>query len=135
MMGGAPLHRRSASRRPLAITTVGWLFVLVGVVGLISGARALMGDVAHPSTAGPANGGDLGLVLAVRALAGAAGALILYGVSWGRWLLIAWMAWHVVLSLGHTPGEVAVHAVFLVLLAFVLFNRQAAAYFGTGRAV
>ena len=61
------------------------------------------------------------------------GALILRGVSWARWLLVAWMAWHVVLSLGHTPGELAVHALFLVLLLLVLFRRQASAYFATAR--
>jgi hypothetical protein len=126
-------HRRSATRRPLAITILGWLFVLVGVAGLVSSALSLWNDVARPSGGGPAHRGEPGLVLAVRALAVVGGALVLYGVSSARWLLVAWMAWHVVLSLGHTSGELAVHAVFLVLLLFVLFSRQATAYFGTAR--
>jgi hypothetical protein len=126
---GPTSHRRSATRRPIAITILGWLFVLVGVAGLISSAPSLMGVVARPSVGGLAHGGELGLVLAVRALAVVGGALILYGVSWGRWLLVAWMAWHVVLSLGHTPGQLAVHAIFLLVLLFVLFSHQASAYF------
>jgi len=44
------------------------------------------------------------------------------------------MAWHVVLSLGHSRGEFVVHAFFLVVLLFVLFNRRASAYFGNARA-
>jgi hypothetical protein len=119
-------------RRPASITALGWLFVAAGVAGLIATTVSLMGGGA--SSAGEhTDAGELALVVTVRALAVVGGALILYGVRWGRWLLVAWMAWHVVLSLGHTPGELAVHAVFLVLLLFVLFRRQASAYFGTAR--
>lgn len=126
-------HPRSAARRPIAITILGWLFVVVGVAGLISSALSLRNDLAGRPPGLSAYRGEPGLVLTVRALAVVGGVLILYGVSWARWLLVAWMAWHVVLSLGHSSGELAVHAVFLVLLLFVLFSRQATAYFGTAR--
>jgi hypothetical protein len=119
-------------RRPASITALGCLFVAAGVAGLIASTVSLMGGGA--SSAGEhTHAGELALVVTVRALAVVGGALILRGVSWARWLLVAWMAWHVVLSLGHTPGELAVHAVFLVLLLFVLFRRQASAYFATAR--
>ena len=125
-------HPRLATRRPIAITILGWLFVVVGVAGLLSSTLSLISDSARPAV-GPAHGAEPGLVLTVRALAVVGGVLILYGVSWARWLLVAWMAWHVVLSLGHSRGELAVHAFFLVVLLFVLFNRRASAYFGTAR--
>jgi hypothetical protein len=125
---------RSATRRPIAITILGWLFVVVGVAGLISSALSLKGDLAGRPPGLSAYRGEPGLVLTVRALAVVGGVLILYGVSWARWLLVAWMAWHVVLSLGHSRGELVVHAFFLVVLLFVLFNRRASAYFGNARA-
>jgi hypothetical protein len=126
-------QRRSRPRRPIAITILGWVFILVGVAGLISSALSLTDDVARPSAGRPAHSGELALVLAVRALAVVGGALTLRGVGWARWLLIAWMAWHVGLSLGHSPGELAIHVLFLALVLFVLFRRQAFDYFRTAR--
>jgi hypothetical protein len=125
---------RSATRRPIPITIVGWLFVVVGVGGVISSALSLNGDLAGRAAGLSVSGGEPGLVLAVRALAVVGGGLILYGVSWARWLLVAWMAWHVVLSLWHSSGELAVHSLLLVVLLFVLLNRRASAYFGNAGA-
>jgi hypothetical protein len=76
---------------------------------------------------------ELGFVIAVRALAVVGGALILYGVGWARWLLLLWIAWHVALSLGHSPGELAMHAALFVVVAFVLFRRQASDHFRSAR--
>jgi hypothetical protein len=115
-------------RRPPSITALGCVFVAAGVAGLIATTVSLMGGGA--SSAGEHTyAGELALVVTVRALAVVGGALILRGVSWARWLLVAWMAWHVVLSIGHTPGELAVHALLLVLVLVVLFGRQASDYF------
>ena len=49
--------------------------------------------------------------------------------AWARWLLLAWMGFHVVLSLWHTPVELALHALLLALVAWVLFRPAAAAFF------
>jgi len=126
-------HPGSATRRPVAITILGWLFVVVGVASLISSALSLRNDLAVRAAGGSVYTGEPGLVLSVRALAVVGGVLILYGVSWARWLLVAWMLWHVVLSLGHSRGELAVHSLLLVALLFVLLNRGASAYFGAAR--
>jgi len=64
-----------------------------------------------------------------RLLAIVAGVLMLKRNNFGRWLCIAWMAFHVLLSFGHAKFEVAMHAVILVLLSYFLFRRPANEYF------
>jgi hypothetical protein len=72
---------------------------------------------------------ELLLMELTRILAIVAGVLMLRRYNFGRWLCIAWMAFHVILSFRHTVFEVALHAVFLVLLTFFLFRRPANEYF------
>jgi hypothetical protein len=54
--------------------------------------------------------------------------------NWARWLALAWMAFHVILSVGHPPQELIVHTVILLLFAYLLFRPEARAYFGAGSA-
>lgn len=49
--------------------------------------------------------------------------------SLGRWLCAAWLGFHVILSLFHSPSEVAVHAVLFIAIANLLFRPSAAAHF------
>jgi hypothetical protein len=51
----------------------------------------------------------------------------------GRWLLVAWMAYHVVLSYFHTFSELAMHAALLVVIVVALFYPRAAGYFSRAR--
>lgn len=108
-------------KRPLSITIVGWLFIVAGTVGFIY--HLLEVDINAPFT------NDAGLVLVVRLLGVVAGVLVLRGIGLGRWLLVAWMAYHVVLSYFHTTSELIMHALFLLVLAVILFNRRVTAYF------
>ena len=115
-----------ASRRPLAITVVGWLFIAVGAVGLtyhllpqqLAGFKARHGTDA-----------ELVWVCAVRAVASLCGVFLLRGCNWARWLLAAWMAYHVALSLFHSAMEVVVHALLFGVVGYFLFRPQASAYF------
>ena len=107
------------AKQPLSVTLLGWLFIAAGVVGLAyhSGEYKTLPTVQYA------------LVCSLRLLAVAGGAFLLLGRNWARWLLLAWMALHVAISLRHTPAELIVHVVFLVLLVALLFRPRASAYF------
>ena len=54
---------------------------------------------------------------------------LLRGHNWARWLALAWIAFHVVLSAFHAIPELVIHAVFCAVFAWVLFRPEAARYF------
>ena len=70
----------------------------------------------------------IGITL-VRILAIIAGVYLLAGKDWARWLALSWMVFHVVVSVFHSLGELAVHALLLAVFTFVLLRGPAAAYF------
>ena len=54
---------------------------------------------------------------------------MLRGANWARWLALAWMAFHVAISYLNGWDKVAVHALFLVVIAYFLLRRSSAEYF------
>jgi hypothetical protein len=111
-------------RRPLSVTLVGWLFIAAGTAGIVYHAPEF--DVRRPF------GAHLLLAFLVRLLAIVGGAALLRGHNWARWLLIVWLAYHVVLSAFHSPPELVMHAVLAVVIGYVLFRPAATAYFRQG---
>ncbi|MCU1261762.1 MAG: Quinone oxidoreductase, partial [Bryobacterales bacterium] len=65
----------------------------------------------------------------VELLAIIAGAFMLRGHNWARWLALAWMAFHVVLSAFHAFREFAIHCLFCAVIAWLLFRPKVARYF------
>lgn len=108
-------------KRPVAVTIIGWLFIVAGTVGFIYHIREL--------NTGNLFANDAVWIELVRLLAVAGGILTLRGSNVGRWLLIAWMAYHVVLSYFHTVSELIMHAVIMALLVIALFHPKVAVYF------
>ena len=108
-------------KRPLAVTLIGWLYIAAGTVGVVYHAREFKTLHPFPSEA-------VGVCL-VRLLAILCGWFLLRGKNWARWLALAWMAYHVVLSAFHTLSELLFHAVFLAIIAALLFRPRATAYF------
>lgn len=104
------------NKRPLSITIIGWLFIAVGIVGL-----------AYHST--HVKDKDAVWILFVRVLAIVAGVGMLLCQNWARWLTVAWLAYHVYLSLHHAISELIVHALLFVMIAFFLFRRSSNACF------
>jgi len=121
--------RQPVNDRPRAITLIGWLFIAVGGGGI---ARGLW-DVVAAAAAGRAQLEatllELWLMLVSGILAALSGALLLRGSAWGRWLLVAWMAGHIVLSALHDAFKLGVHAVLFAVVFYFLFRREASAYF------
>ena len=109
-------------RRPIAVIAVGTLFVLAGLVGLAYHALELR----QP---GPRDA-DLYLVLFVRVLALVSGVFIFRGANWARWLAMAWMAYHAVLSaLDRSASGMVVHLVMLAAVSYLLLRRDSSDYF------
>jgi hypothetical protein len=109
------------SGRPRSVTVIGWLFIAAGIVGLVYHASEL-------KTSGPLDD-EAVWVLLLRLLAVIGGAFVLRGADWARWLVLAWIAYHVVLSAFHSWSETAVHAVLLAGVTYLLLRPEAGAYF------
>jgi formate hydrogenlyase subunit 3/multisubunit Na+/H+ antiporter MnhD subunit len=112
-------------KRPHSITIIGWLFLVVGVVGLAYHATEF--NAQHPFDY------ELVWVCFVRLLAILCGVFILRGSNRARWLLVVWLGYHVALSVLHTPFELAVHGLLFAVILFFLFRAPASAYFRGAR--
>jgi hypothetical protein len=113
------------NKRPWSITALGWFFLAAGVVGLVYHATEF-------KRGGPFQYEVLWVCL-VRLVAVIAGAFVIRGHNWARWLLVVWLTYHVVLSAFHSWSQVAVHAVLLAGVAYLLFCGPASAYFRGAR--
>jgi hypothetical protein len=108
-------------QRPLPITLLSWLLILSGLLGLVYHAKGL--SLGRPFQ------NDTVWVELVRVLAIVAGVFMLCGRNWARWLAVAWIGFHVVISIFHSWQQVAMHAIVFALFAFFLFRPAANKYF------
>jgi hypothetical protein len=119
-----------AGQRPKSLAIVAWLFIAVGAAGLVSSVVRLFQSV--PAEGWSALGAHdvLDFVYAsVSQLAAlVAGAFLLRRHAWARWLLVLWMAFHVVLSAMHSTSELCVHVALFAPLTWILFCRRASAW-------
>jgi len=124
------------SKRPLSITAIGCAFICVGCVSLVAGVSRFIGDLAHPGPRGPGAHDllDLAFVTGSALLAAGAGAFVLRGRTWARWLCAAWLGFHVILSIAHPINELAVHSLLFVGISYLIFRPQVSAYFRGTRA-
>lgn len=123
---GRILDLRVMRKRPLSITVVGLLFLVTGVVTF--GFHLSRGWLSRGLTRGEMHS-DVLLVLSVSLLALVAGVFMLMGSNWARWLALAWLAFHVVVSALHSWQETVMHALLFVLIAWLLLRPEAAGWF------
>jgi len=104
-------------KRPFAVTVLGCLFIIAGLVGLIYhlSERPLEHWIVPVSI--------------VRIIAVVGGVFLLRGHNWARWLMLAWLAFHVVVSAFHSLSEFIPHVVLLVIFGYVLLGPPASKYF------
>ena len=113
-------------RQPRTVTILGWLFVAVGVVSLgrqlvtVHGGRPALVASLPP---------DFWYAAISAAVAAVSGAFILRGASWARWLLAAWLVFHVAIGYAHGVFTLVVHAVLAAVVLGLLFRGPAAAWF------
>lgn len=111
----------TAKVRPLSITLLACLYIAVGAIGFVAHVGEIRaGNVFRYDGIG---------IEIVEVVAIVCGAFMLRGRNWARWLAIAWMAFHVVLSAFGALRELAIHAVFCAVIGWLLFRPAARQYF------
>ncbi|MGH8200335.1 MAG: hypothetical protein ACREVO_08210 [Steroidobacteraceae bacterium] len=108
-------------KRPVSIVVVAIAFIAVGLLDIWLGLIPLASKSGHLA------GDDL-TVLSIGIVALLGSIYLLRRHSWARWLLTAWMAVHVALSI-RQPFALLVHVVIFGLLLAGLFHPTAATYF------
>jgi hypothetical protein len=116
-----PSEASPVNKCPHAVTAIGLLFLMTGLLGLVYHASDFR-------TQSPFQY-DLVWVCLVRLLAVIGGVFLLRAHNWARWLLVIWMAYHVFLSALHSWSQVIVHALLLGVFVFFLFRPSASLYF------
>jgi hypothetical protein len=111
------------SRRPLSVTFAGWIFVVVGGASLALRAGRFLAE-----GGGASGAGDLAWAVSSALLALVGGAWVLRGAGWARWVLVGWMAAHVVLSLMHSTSELIAHVLIFSAVLVLLFRPAASAF-------
>jgi hypothetical protein len=112
--------------RPLSITLISWLFIIFGSIALVSALLPIAG--ASPAQI-VAEFKQHWMVHFLRLASIVSGLFMLRGHNWARWLLVAWMAVHIVISVLHSWTQLLIHALIFAVLLFFLFRRKSTAYF------
>jgi hypothetical protein len=105
--------------RPLSITILGWFLLIFGSIALLSGLLPFVGAdraqlVAELKTHW--------MVHLSRLVQIAAGLFLLRGHGWARWLLVVWMAFHIVVGAMHGWISFLIHVVFFAVISIFLFR-------------
>jgi hypothetical protein len=109
-------------RRPIPVLIVTGAYLAVGVIGFVVHWRDLL---ANPSE---------GMWIELTELVAAITAVFLFRRrSWARWLAVAWIAFHVVLSAFGNVRELVMHAVLAVVITWLLFRPDTARWFRAER--
>ena len=112
----------NSNQRPISILILACLYMVIGAAGLVGHFRDLL---THPHE---------GIWIELTELAGLiAGAFMLRRQNWARWLALAWIVFHVILSVFHPLPELVIHALFCVAIVWILFRPAATRYFIGGR--
>lgn len=108
----------SEGKRPWPLVVIASLYLLIGVVGFVAHFPELWAR--HPDA----------YAIELTELTGAVcGVGLLMRQRWARWLALAWILFHVGLSLYHPLGELAVHAAFCAMIVWALFCAETSTWF------
>ncbi|HEY3988765.1 MAG TPA: hypothetical protein VGM02_05660 [Acidobacteriaceae bacterium] len=111
----------NSNKRPISITILACVYLAIGALTFAAHFHELL-----------ARQQDAGWVELTEFTAVLCGIFLLRGHNWARWLALAWIAFHVVLSAFHAIPEFVIHSVFCVAIAWLLFRPAAAQYFRDG---
>jgi hypothetical protein len=113
-------------QRPDLVTAIGFVFIAVGVIEIV---YHLFGfKTWQPFQT------DVLWVCLVNLIAVVCGIYVLRGRNWARWLTVAWIAYHVILSSFHSLGKLAVHGILFAVFAYFLFRPGVSQFFRESRA-
>jgi hypothetical protein len=108
----------TVARRPISVSLLAVVYVLTGMAGLAVHFREFLAR--QPDTV---------WIELTELLAILIGVFLFRGHDWARWLALAWIAFHVALSVFDSVRELAVHSAICALIAWILFRPAAARYF------
>jgi uncharacterized membrane protein HdeD (DUF308 family) len=114
------------NKRPLSITLISLLFITFGIIAL---AKGLWTFVRLPAAGRSSDLYKHWIAYFTQFVALLSGVLMLRRSNLGRWLLVLWLAFHVVLSFFHNSLELGMHVLVMAVMLFFLFRPRAAAYF------
>ena len=112
--------------RPLSITLISWLFIIFGSIALVSAVLPLSGATSAQVVA---DFKQHWMVYLLRLASIVSGLFMLRGHNWARWLLVAWMISHVVISALHSWMAVLLHVLIFTVISYFLFRPRASAFF------
>ena len=108
----------STNPRPISITILACIYIAVGIMGFTYHFREIV-----------ALQNDSLWIALTEILAIVCGVFMLLGRDWARWLALAWIAFHVILSAFHSMHEFLMHSLICALIAWILLRPTAARYF------
>jgi len=114
-----------SNKRPLSVTILGCVYIAVGTIGFAAHFGEFQARDAFQF--------DALWIELTELVAILCGAFMLRGHNWARWIALAWIAFHVVLSAFHAFPEFAIHCLFCAVIAWFLFRPSAARYFRDAR--
>jgi uncharacterized membrane protein HdeD (DUF308 family) len=104
-------------KRPFQVTLLGWLFIAVGILSSI-----------YHLWKSPLDRWMVPILL-VGAIAIVAGVFLLRGARWARWLVLVWLAFHVVISALNSLSAAMPHVVLLLVVGYFLLGPPTSQYF------
>jgi hypothetical protein len=106
------------SRRPISVLLIACLYIAVGAIGFVFHFPALHAGF---------HSDDVWVEL-TELLALICGVFLLRRHHWARWIAVAWIAFHVIISYPEIQ-KLAIHGVIAALIVWGLFHREASRYF------
>jgi uncharacterized membrane protein HdeD (DUF308 family) len=106
----------NSNKRPVSILILACVYLAVGIIGFAYHFR----DLRQP---------DGVWIELTEFLAILSGAFMLRGQNWARWLALAWIAFHVILSAFHEFHELAIHTLLFAGIVWFLFRPEGGRYF------
>lgn len=108
-------------RPPPSIAIIAGLFAAVGCLDVVRGIAPLfqVGRLASDDV----------LVIGIAVAAWIGAIFVAFGHNWARWLLAAWMGFHVAVGVGGGLVPLVAHVLIFGLLVFFLFRPRVAGHF------
>jgi hypothetical protein len=113
-------------KRPRTITVISWIFIVMGSFGFLHSLLPYLdADTAQRLAYFKAH-----WILHLARIAGfVSGVFMLYGFNWARWLLVAWIVFHLIISVLHSPFQLLVHTLLFAVVLYFIFRPPASRYF------
>ncbi len=115
----------NATKRPLSVTILACVYIAVGTVGFVYHFNEFLHRSAFHY--------DFIWIELVEIIAILCGVFLLRGQNWARWVAVAWIAFHVIVSAFHSLSQFGIHLLFCAVIAWLLFRPAAGRYFGGAR--